>query len=244
MKNQLAAWRKEKGLTQKEVAAAVGKTGSAVYSWENCVFAPSIDDVVVLAKLFGRTAAEVAQAVTCCNVGRNTDKADGPGRKGMKRADKYATLDWEEAAELNKLSKLFGVKEEKYKPQPGGPTRLCGECRNWRTDPKRTEVEGIRVSLRLGTCKADGKKHDRCQRACEMYGIDVQKKRDGSERGQKGRPGPGKKRVMCVETGVVYENARKAAETFGAGKSHKNVNEACRGERKSAGGYHWVYVED
>ena len=46
--------------------------------------------------------------------------------------------------------------------------------------------------------------------------------------------------VLCVETGVVFENSRDAAKAYGI-KSSGSIYSCCRGDAKTAGGYHWKY---
>lgn len=43
----------------------------------------------------------------------------------------------------------------------------------------------------------------------------------------------------CVETGIVYDAIIDAKRATGI----DNIDRACSGERKTAGGFHWVYVE-
>jgi hypothetical protein len=45
--------------------------------------------------------------------------------------------------------------------------------------------------------------------------------------------------VVCIETGVEYKNAYIAESQTGITRS--GINRVCRGERKTAGGYHWRY---
>jgi hypothetical protein len=45
--------------------------------------------------------------------------------------------------------------------------------------------------------------------------------------------------VVCIETGVEYKNAYVAESQTGISRS--GINRVCRGERKTAGGYHWRY---
>ena len=47
-----------------------------------------------------------------------------------------------------------------------------------------------------------------------------------------------KKPVRCIETGIIYESIKEAKEKTGIG----GVNAVCKGNRKTAGGYHWEYV--
>lgn len=48
------------------------------------------------------------------------------------------------------------------------------------------------------------------------------------------------KRVLCVETGIVYQSAHEAARQTGFGQG--NISSACRGNFAQAYGFHWEYV--
>ena len=48
------------------------------------------------------------------------------------------------------------------------------------------------------------------------------------------------KKVLCVETGTVYESAHEAARQTGFGQG--NISAACRGMYKQAYGFRWEYV--
>ena len=52
------------------------------------------------------------------------------------------------------------------------------------------------------------------------------------------------KRILCVETGDVFVGAKSAAEWAGL-KNRQNIYFCCEGVgyHKTAGGYHWEYVE-
>lgn len=51
-----------------------------------------------------------------------------------------------------------------------------------------------------------------------------------------------KKRVLCVETGIIYESRNAAANAIGV--SGSGIGRAINGEQKTSGGYHWKYYED
>lgn len=57
----------------------------------------------------------------------------------------------------------------------------------------------------------------------------------------KGKPPVNRKQVVCLETNEKYSSASEAAVFIGL--SLDRVAAACRGEQKTAGGYHWKYVE-
>lgn len=50
------------------------------------------------------------------------------------------------------------------------------------------------------------------------------------------------KKIRCVETGEVFENATEASKATGIHRS--NIARAAKGERKTAGKLHWEYYEE
>lgn len=53
----------------------------------------------------------------------------------------------------------------------------------------------------------------------------------------------GKRKVLCVETGIVFDSIKSAEQWVGVkGSRISNVCQAKRGA-KTCGGYHWRYVE-
>lgn len=55
-----------------------------------------------------------------------------------------------------------------------------------------------------------------------------------------GRP---PKKVLCVETGEVFDSVADAARAKDIYKSKSNISAACKGKFKQCGGYHWEYCE-
>ena len=51
-----------------------------------------------------------------------------------------------------------------------------------------------------------------------------------------------RKPVVCIETGRVFVSVRDAGRKLGI--SHKHISAVCRGERKSAYGLHWKFLND
>lgn len=50
------------------------------------------------------------------------------------------------------------------------------------------------------------------------------------------------KKVLCVETGEVFESTRDAQRKTGIYQS--NISQACIGKYKTTGGYHWKFVQN
>lgn len=49
-------------------------------------------------------------------------------------------------------------------------------------------------------------------------------------------------KVMCIETGEVFQQVKDAREKYGIASS--NISKVCRHKRDTAGGYHWKYAEN
>ena len=58
--------------------------------------------------------------------------------------------------------------------------------------------------------------------------------------GRKGEKSPGARKVVCLETGEVFGSIKDANEWIGKG----DVAHCLRGRTKTAGGYHWQYLDD
>ena len=50
------------------------------------------------------------------------------------------------------------------------------------------------------------------------------------------------KKVVCIEKMIVYKSAKNANALTGIDSSC--ISKVCRGQRKTAGGFHWVYFDD
>lgn len=48
------------------------------------------------------------------------------------------------------------------------------------------------------------------------------------------------KKVLCVETGEIFDSIMDAYRKTGIG--HSNISAACLGRYKTSGGYHWAFV--
>lgn len=57
---------------------------------------------------------------------------------------------------------------------------------------------------------------------------------------KKNAPSGSSKRVLCVETKQIFNSAAEAMDFIGI----RGVDACCRGKQKTAGGYHWKYVEE
>ena len=51
---------------------------------------------------------------------------------------------------------------------------------------------------------------------------------------------PFKMKVMCIETGMVYESANEASRQTGIPQGH--ISRSCREKQSTARGFHWRYI--
>ena len=49
-------------------------------------------------------------------------------------------------------------------------------------------------------------------------------------------------KIKCVEKNIIYNSMSEAERMTGIPNS--NISKVCKGERKTAGGYHWEVVEN
>lgn len=56
----------------------------------------------------------------------------------------------------------------------------------------------------------------------------------------KGKIAHNRRRVLCKETGIIYESVVTAQKAIK--KSGFHIASVCRGERKTCGGFHWEYL--
>ena len=48
------------------------------------------------------------------------------------------------------------------------------------------------------------------------------------------------KKVLCIETQIVYDSLTDASREMSIDCG--SISRVCKGERQTAGGYHWEYV--
>lgn len=59
---------------------------------------------------------------------------------------------------------------------------------------------------------------------------------------KKGTVSKFRKKVLCVETNIIYDSITEASLKTGASTS--KISSCCNGKRKTTGGYHWKYIEN
>lgn len=52
-----------------------------------------------------------------------------------------------------------------------------------------------------------------------------------------------KKKVRCIEQNIIYNSLQEAAKAVGL-SSGGDIGRVCNGKRKTAGGYHWEFINN
>lgn len=127
---------------------------------------------------------------------------------------KSQKVDWEEIDLLSQKS-LMVMSCKMRSEENLSPTEIGN-----RLGLARTTIGGyLRRGNKLGICKYDGKK-------------EIQKARINSIA----------KEIACVNTGEIFSSIKEAAQKMKI--KSPSLSAVCRGKRKSAGGYKWMYKED
>lgn len=89
------------------------------------------------------------------------------------------------------------------------------------------------------------------EKANEYWRLHPEEKRQQLEIAHKNGGKAVSKKVRCVETNLIFDSLSNAeawtkSENNPNGKvaQHQSISKVCKGIRKTAGGYHWIYIEE
>ena len=112
-------------------------------------------------------------------------------------------------------------------------------CVSPRKGVKLSEETKLKVSLSLKGKYAGEKSHnwgkprsDETKRKLSLANMNKRMGRDNHK----------SKRVVCIETGEIFESMREVERIKGFKSSH--ISDVCRGVRHTSHGYHWEYVKE
>lgn len=66
--------------------------------------------------------------------------------------------------------------------------------------------------------------------------------REKISKATKGANNPRARKVQCIDTGIIYNTAKEAAENYNL-KTSANLIKACKNKQKTCGGVHWKYIK-
>ena len=154
------------------------------------------------------------------------------GESGAKQTDAV------KKAISEKLKVYYSAPEHKEEASK----RATGHKHSEETKKKMSDAhhnisDETRTKLRLAML---GKKHPHTPgfRHSEETKKLISEKKRGKHFGGNGKK---PKRVICIDTGIIYSSAKEAVHELGL-NSDEPIYRACAGKRKSAYGYKWQYA--
>lgn len=103
--------------------------------------------------------------------------------------------------------------------------------------------KGIKMPEHVKQILAESHKTDEFKRKLSEANLGKKHSDETKKKLSESHKGLGSKRVVCIETGVIYNSVKEASE-----KNHINgrghISACCKGSRITAGGYHWKYYEE
>lgn len=128
--------------------------------------------------------------------------------------------------------------------QPNALSVICVDTGDtYKTVSEAARSVGVAVTCISDCCKGRLETSAGCRwRYASETEEDWQRRRDAFVSHKKITRG---KKVRCVETGQVFQSAQAAAKYINnaEGGTQQSILKCCRGERKSARGYHWKYAD-
>lgn len=109
--------------------------------------------------------------------------------------------------------------------------------RRWKEGAYENRKKSEKPVWNKGLTKDDPRVAKFCRKVGEFHHSDKSKKMMSES--HKGLPAPNRKRVECIETGVVYNSVAEATKLTGI----SNISKAAR-FGNSAGKLHWRYIDD
>ena len=91
-----------------------------------------------------------------------------------------------------------------------------------------TSAEHSRLHHKCKTLSEETKQ--KISKAGKSLSKEIKQKRNDSH----------KKKVLCIETGEIFNSVNEAADF--AGVFHSSVSRVLKGKTKTTGGYHWAYA--
>ena len=165
----------------------------------------------------------------------------GVQRKCQERYDVTAE-EYEEAkiAMSNRIkgenNPMYGVKGEKH---PSYGIKKVGKDNPFYGKHHSEETKTKLKELANNRSQATNKKISEAKKGKTAYNKGVPMSESQKQKLRKSRKD--NKNVLCLETNVVYESLGEAERQTNINKT--TISRCCSGKQKTAGGYHWIFVD-
>lgn len=131
-----------------------------------------------------------------------------------------------------KISKtISNMMTEEYKNNISSSVK-----QQWENGTYASRKSTSHTAWNKGLTKADERVAKYCRKKGEFHQTEEAKRKMSISK--KGKPAHNRKKVMCVETGLIYESVIAAQTITGI----NNISLAARNENRTAGKLHWRYL--
>lgn len=115
---------------------------------------------------------------------------------------------------------------------------LSDETRKKISDANKDKYVSEETRQKISKANKGRKSHRLGKHLSEEHKKNLRK----SHTGMSGANNPSARKVLCIETGEIYSTIKEASNKMCISSS--SICSCCRGNRKTAGGFHWKYYDD
>jgi group I intron endonuclease len=108
---------------------------------------------------------------------------------------------------------------------------------------KALHPKGIKMPEHVKQILAESHKTEEFRRKLSEANLGKKHSDETKKKLSESHKGLGSKKVICIETGVVYDSIKEASEKNNI-KGRGHISACCKGGRMTAGGYHWEYYKE
>ena len=105
-----------------------------------------------------------------------------------------------------------------------------------------THTKGLKMSEHVKRILSESHKTEEFRRKLSEANIGKKHSEETKRKLSESHKGFGAKKVVCIETGIIYDSIKDASEQLNLKGYH--IGSCCTGDRQTCGGFHWCYEKD
>ena len=104
-------------------------------------------------------------------------------------------------------------------------------------------AKGLKMPEHVKMILAESHKSEEFRKKVSIANTGKKQSEEHKRKNSESHEGLGAKKVVCVETGIIYQSVKEAGNMNNI-KGYGHISACCKGDRETCGGYHWCYEED
>lgn len=104
-------------------------------------------------------------------------------------------------------------------------------------------TKGLKMPEHVKQILLESRQNEEVRKKISISNTGKKQSEEHKRKNSESHKGLGAKRVVCVETGIIYESIKEAGNMNNI-KGHGHISACCAGNRKTCAGYHWCFEED